>query len=107
MEDFKTKVSSELFNISYDLHLIKKALSSITKDISLNMSYCDIISTILEENGLAERGEIDTLTMDLNDRRESETKKIYEKVTGKLKDISDEQKIIRDLLENSPVKGEA
>ena len=107
MEDFKSKISSELFNISYDLHLIKKALLSMTKDIQLNMSYCDIISTILEENGLAEKGEIEALTMDLNDRREAQTKKLYEKVTDKMQDITDEQKAIRDLLENSPIKGEA
>ena len=39
-DDFKEKVTSELFNISYDLNIIRKALLSISEDIQLNMSYC-------------------------------------------------------------------
>ena len=68
-DDFKEKVATELVNITYDLNLIRKALISISDDIQLNMSYCDVISIVLEENGLASRDEIDSMVLDLNDKR--------------------------------------
>jgi len=67
-DDFKEKVSTELFNITYDLNIIRKALLSISEDIQLNMSYCDILAIVLEENGLASRDEIDSMVVDLNDK---------------------------------------
>ena len=106
-DDFKEKVSTELFNITYDLNIIRKALLSISEDIQLNMSYCDILAIVLEENGLASRDEIDSMVVDLNDKRTKKTKKVMHKVSKQLKVVAEEQKMLMDILENSPLKGEA
>ena len=106
-DDFKEKVSTELFNISYDLNIIRKALISISEDIQLNMSYCDVMSIVLEENGLATRDEIDSMVLDLNHKRTQKTKKVMNKVSKKLKVVANEQKVLMDILKNSPLKGEA
>ena len=106
-DDFKQKVSEELFNMSYDLNIIRKALLSISEDIQLNMSYCDIISIVLEENGLVTRDEIDSMVIDLNRKRNTRTKEVMSKVSKQLKVVADEQKSLMDILENSPFKGEA
>ena len=106
-DDFKEKVATELFNISYDLNIIRKALLSISDDIQLNMSYCDVLSIVLEENGLATRDEIDSMVLDLNDKRTKKTKKVMNKVSKKLKVVANEQKVLMDILKNSPLKGEA
>lgn len=106
-DNFKEQVSTELFNITYDLNLIKKALLSISEDIQLNMSYCDVISNILEKNGLADKDEIDSLVLDLNDKRVKQTKQVMNTVSKKLKVVANEQKTLMDILKNSPLKGEA
>ena len=106
-DDFKEKVATELFNISYDLNIIRKALLSIGDDIQLNMSYCDVLSIVLEENGLATRDEIDSMVLDLNDKRTQKTKKVMNKVSKKLKVVANEQKVLMDILKNAPLKGEA
>ena len=106
-DDFKEKVATELVNISYDLSLIRKALISISDDIQLNMSYCDVISVVLEENGLATRDEIDSMVLDLNHKRTQKTKKVMNKVSKKLKVVANEQKVLMDILKNAPLKGEA
>ena len=106
-DDFKQKVSEELFNMSYDLNLIRKALLSISEDIQLNMSYCDVLAIVMEENKLISRDDIDTMVIDLNRKRNKRTKKVMSKVSKQLKVIADEQKSLMDILENSPFKGEA
>ena len=106
-DDFKEKVATELFNISYDLNIIRKALISISEDIQLNMSYCDVISIVLEENGLVSRDEIDSMVLDLNDKRTKKTKKVMSKVNKQLKVVANEQKVLMDILKNAPLKGEA
>ena len=106
-DDFKEKVATELVNITYDLNLIRKALISISEDIQLNMSYCDVISIVLEENGLVSRDEIDSMVLDLNNKRTKKTKKVMNKVNKQLKVVADEQKVLMDILKNAPLKGEA
>ena len=106
-DDFKEKVATELVNITYDLNLIRKALVSISEDIQLNMSYCDVISIVLEENGLVSRDEIDSMVLDLNNKRTQNTKKVMNKVSKKLKVVANEQKVLMDILKNAPLKGEA
>tara|TARA_Y100000593_G_scaffold22913_1_gene45526 strand:+ start:269 stop:592 length:324 start_codon:yes stop_codon:yes gene_type:complete len=107
MDKFESQVSNELFTISNDLHLIKKALLSITKDIQLQMTYCDVITTILEEHGFTTSEEVRELTMETNERREEQAKALFEKVTKNLEKIQDEQESLKELLRTSPVKGEA
>ena len=51
--DIKEKGTTELFNIRYDLNIIRNALLSISDDIQLNMYYCDVLYIVLEENVLA------------------------------------------------------
>ena len=107
MGNFESQVSNELFQISNDLHIIKKALLSVTKDIQLQMTYCDVLTTILEEHGLTSTEEVRELTMETNKKREKQAEELYEKVTQNLKKIKDEQDSLRELLQTSPVKGEA
>ena len=71
------------------------------------MSYCDVISIVLEENGLASRDEIDSMVLDLNDKRTKKTKKVMSKVNKQLKVVANEQKMLMDILKNAPLKGEA
>ncbi len=106
-DDFKQKVSEELFNMSYDLNLIRKALLSISEDIQLNMSYCDVLAIVMEENKLISRDDIDAMVIDLNKKRNKRTKEVMSKVSKQLKVVADEQKSLMDILENSPFKGEA
>jgi len=46
-DDFKQRVSEELFNITYDINIIRKALLSISEDIQLNMAYCDVLAIVM------------------------------------------------------------
>ena len=105
--EFESKVSTELFAISGDLGIIKRALLALTKDIQLNMTYCDVITEILEESGLSSPGEIKEITLELNKEREAKAKKLMKAVTEKLDTIVDEQNELEELLRNAPVKGEA
>ena len=107
MINFETEVSNELFEIENDLRVIKKALLAFSKDMQLQMTYCDVITTILEEHGLTTAEEVKELTMITNKQREQKAQEIYKKVTEKLEDIQDEQNTIREILRTSPVKGEA
>mgnify|MGYP006250716437 CR=1 FL=1 len=65
------------------------------------------ISIVLEENGLATRDEIDSMVLDLNDKRTKKTKKVMNKVNKQLKVVANEQKVLMDILKNAPLKGEA
>ena len=71
------------------------------------MSYCDILALIMEENDLISKDEIDTMVLDLNNKRNKQTKEVMSKVSKQLKIVADEQKNLLDILENSPFKGEA
>ena len=62
---------------------------------------------VLEENGLASRDEIDSMVLDLNNKRTKRTKKVMNKVSKQLKVVANEQKMLMDILKNSPLKGEA
>ena len=106
-DDFKQKVSEELFNMSYDINIIRKALLSISADIQLNMSYCDVLAIVMEENDIISRTDIDTMVLDLNKKRNKHTKEVMSKVSKQLKVVADEQKSLMDILENAPFNGEA
>jgi uncharacterized membrane protein len=106
-DDFKQRVSEELFNITYDINIIRKALLSISEDIQLNMAYCDVLAIVMEENDIASRTDIDTMVIDLNKKRSKRTKEVMSKLNKKLKVVAEEQKSLMDILENAPFKGEA
>tara|TARA_Y100001963_G_C6653774_1_gene387020 strand:- start:255 stop:581 length:327 start_codon:yes stop_codon:yes gene_type:complete len=105
--DFKQKISNELFNITYDLDLIRKALLHISDDIQLNMTYCDVITMVLEKNELITRDEVNNMVLKLNDKRNNRAKNVMSEVGKRLKVVAEEQKTLLDLLENAPFKGEA
>ncbi len=107
MESFESKVSTELFTISGDLDVLKKMLIRVAKDIQFQLTYCDVLAKVLEEHGLSTAEEIRDLTGELNDVREKQAKVIFDKVTKKLDKVVDEQNSLKELLESSPVKGEA
>ena len=107
MGSFESKVSTELFTLSGDLDVIKKMLIRVSKDVQLNLTYCDVLAGILEEHGLSTAEEIRDLTYELNDEREKQAKVIFDKVTKKLDKVVDEHNSLKELLESSPVKGEA
>ena len=107
MESFESQVSNELFTISNDVKAIKRVLMSLLQDMQLNMTYCDVLSTILEENGLTTTEEVREMTMSENKKRELESKKILKNVYEKLDDIVDEQEALKELIRTSNVTGEA
>ena len=107
MENFESRVSTELFTISGELDIIKKMLIRVAKDMQFNLTYCDVISNILEEHGISTSDEIKDLTYELNDEREKQAKVIFEKVTKKIDKVVDEHESLKELLRTSPVKGEA
>ena len=71
------------------------------------MTYCDVLTAILEEHELTTAEEVKELTMDISRKREVEAQAIFNKVTKKLDDVVDGQEKLEDLLTSSPVKGEA
>ena len=107
MGNFESQVSNEIFQISNDVRAIKRVLLSLVKDVQLNMTYCDVLTAILEEHELTTAEEVKELTIDISRKREVEAQAIFNKVTKKLDDVVDGQEKLEDLLTSSPVKGEA
>ena len=107
MGNFESQVSNELFTISNDVKSIKRVLMSLVQDIQLNMTYCDVLTTILEEHGITTTEEVRDLTMATNKKRELEAKNIIKKVTETLDDIVDEQEALKELIRTSNITGEA